>query len=805
MKPSSNSTLSLDFRSCGSGYSQIFLSSDGSILLCGQPAGDIILELQGEGNRLARYTSAGAMTAKLERSDLTVETTFAEATDASSFDVTTRLTALKTVNIVSFGHAYIFPPGAGRAPAAPLDYAWIPTLKSRPGDVAGDHTFRSPCLIAQHAGVQAALVPNLDLYGASPLRTSLNLDLPRKAQGAGLAPVLCYAFQDYRPHGHVFYAPTGSAAVLQPGDTLQIGFTLLFDLEAGPLAYQTVLRFLWQRYGHNNLTASIGPQVLPFEKYARLAFKNTFENYGLWREFNLSGKKCGGICARIVRPGLGNGSEKLPEDTTLSIAMNYLFTPTLSLRDKLSLIKWNTRAIHPHFWNTMFMNNMRTSFGLMYYARRWRDRVLEEHARAIWDLALSTPSRAGIFPSVFTGDGNHPRWVPGTRVWRYMSAYHTPDAAVTGWWMLAIDHFLEKDDGLFRERCTGLGDFFCRCQLPSGSIPTWINVLKDGEPRAVPVLAESASSAAAGMFFIALFKATGREKYLEVARRIADFIIERVFLRHEWFDTEVFFSCSPKSLGWKDDSTGILPQGSLCISWAADLLGGLYQCTHEDRYLSYGRAALDILLLFQQIWNAPFLDIDTRGGFSCINNDAEWNDARQALFAPLLMDWYEITGEAELFQRGVAALRSAFTLMYLEEHRSVAPGNVQPMTAADRGAIAENYGHSGLNAKIEGYIMPDWGAGTAVTAAALAQIRYGDLYIDAVRSNAFGINGCRILLADLQSTSFNLEIEKLSDSPMVLKCTGASASQIEVIINGRSCGTHDHAVLEQGISLKNLR
>jgi len=801
MKQSSSSALSLDLRLSDVGYCQSFLSQNGSALLAGDPRGDILLELQGNRNRATRYTSASGMSARLERPDLTVETTFTEATDALGFDVTTKLTALKTMRVVAFGHKYIFPPGSGRDPAAPLDYAWIPTLKSRPGDVAGDHVFRSPCLIAQHAGVQVALVPHLDLYGASPLRTVMDFDLPRKGQEVDLAPRLCYALQNYRPHGHVYYSPTGSAATLQPGDMLQIGFTLLFDLEAGPLAYQSVLRFLWQRYGEKNLASSIGPQVKPFEQYARLSFENTFESYGLWRGFSLSGKECGGICGRIVRPGLSEGSRKLPNDTTLGVAMNYLFTPTLSLREKLSLISWNTRGIHPHLWNTIFLNNVRTSFGLMYYARSWRDRGLEEHARAMWNLALAAPAGAGIFPSIFAGDGEHPGWVPGSRVWRYTSAYHTPDAAVTGWWMLAADRFLNKKGTLFRERCEGLGDFFCRSQLPSGAIPTWVKVRKDGTPQAEPVLAESASSAAAGMFLVSLFRTTGREKYLESARRIADFIIENVFPRHAWFDTEVFFSCSPKSLGWKDVSTGILPQGALCISWTADLLGNLYQCTHEQRYLTHGRAALDLLLLFQQIWNAPFLDIDTRGGFSSINNDAEWNDARQALFAPLLMEWYGITGEAELFQRGIAALRAAFTLMYLEEHRSVAPANVRPMAASDRGAVAENYGHAGLDVKIEGYVIPDWGGGTAVAAAALAQIRWGDLYVDAARGNAFGVNGCHVRRADIQHSSIILDVDEIYDSLLIMKCTGAAETQIEVTINGRSRGTLARSLLEQGIPL----
>jgi hypothetical protein len=577
--------------------------------------------------------------------------------------------------VVAFGHAYAFPPGAAREPGAPLDYAWLPTLKSAPGDVAGDHVFRSPCLILRHSGAQAALVPNLALVGTGPLRAAMDLSVPRPGPTAGgasargpagaapaLAPFLSYALLDYKPHGHVYFAPTGRPAALSPGDTLRIGFTLLFDPEAGPLAFQPVLRFLWRRYGAKELAGTIAPQALPFEGYARLAFESTFERYGLWRGFRLGGRDAGGICARIMRPGLGQGSAGLPNDPTLRIAANYLLTRTMAPRQKAAMIRWNSRGIHPHLWNAVFFNNLRTSFGLMHYARRWNDSALAGRARAMWELALAAPQRSGIFPSVFAGDEGHPHWVPGTRIWKYTGAYHVPDAAVTGWWMLAVDRLLEGG-GIFRERSTALGDFLLRAQLPSGAVPTWVSVGKNGALRPQAALAESAGSAAAGLFLACLADATGRGEYRDGARRVADFIIERVFPRQAWLDTEVFFSCSPKPLGWQDPTSGILPQGTLCMGWAAELMGVLYAGTRDERYLAYGRAALDLVLLFQQIWNAPFLSMDTRGGFGVMNTDAEWSDARQALFAPLILQWYGITGEPELFHRGVAALRAAVLRM----------------------------------------------------------------------------------------------------------------------------------------------
>ncbi len=173
----------------------------------------------------------------------------------------------------------------------------------------------------------------------------------------------------------------------------------------------------------------------------------------------------------------------------------------------------------------------------------------------------------------------------------------------------------------------------------------------------------------------------------------------------------------------------------------------VFLATRRDRYLDHGRAALDLLLLYQQAWDAPFLGFDTRGGFGVMNTDAEWSDARQAQFATLLMDWYDLTGEPGLFHRGVAALRASFTLMNLDGAPCPRARKRPRSDPADRGAVAENYGHAGRDAKIQGYVMPDWGAGSAASSAALAQARWGDLYLDARRGAAFGIDGCAVTRA----------------------------------------------------------
>ena len=252
--------------------------------------------------------------------------------------------------------------------------------------------------------------------------------------------------------------------MLRPGEELRLAFTLLADAAAGEFGYRDVVRFIWKRWAEPGFTAGLSPQALPFDEYAREGFTSTLERYGLWREFTIGGTRTGGTCARIVRHGLDAGSAPRPLDTLPKVVCNQLLTPTMSLRDKARLAKAVIGGIHSHVWYNLFMNNLRTAFGMGWYARRWNDAALAEKARLMRELALSAPAPLGILPSVFTSDQLRPRWVPGTKVWLYTSAYHTANAAWTGCWMLHHFRHLEADERLL-DRCRALGDFLVRAQL----------------------------------------------------------------------------------------------------------------------------------------------------------------------------------------------------------------------------------------------------------------------------------------------------------------------------------------------------
>jgi hypothetical protein len=771
-------------------------------------AGSLLLQLGGRRQERLVWDDAiltadgSSIEAQIRRDNFDIRTTVTAAPDAQGFDIETVLTARSELSVISLWHRFSFPPGADHEPGRPLDFAWIPNLCSRRDDIAGEHTFRSPCLIARQGHMQVALVPHLrhSLF-AGPLRHALSFRLEGKE-----GPTLGFGRLDHVPHGHVYYRPTGRAAVLLPGEELRLAFTLLADAAADEHGYQKVVRFIWKRWAEPTFTGGFLPQVLPFDEYAREGFTSTLERYGLWREFTIDGRKAGGTCIRSVRPGLEVGSAPRPRDTAAKVITHYLLTSTLSLRERARMLASGVKGIHPHIWYSVFFNGLRTAFGMEWYARRWNDEGLAGKARMMRELALAAPAPQGIPASVFTADPQRPRWVRGMRLaWYYLSDYCTPNAAWTGCWMLHHLRHLETDN-LFLDRCRALGDFLVRAQLPSGAIPTWVRVGRDGSIRPVPPLVESATSAAAGMFLAMLHEFSRDPRHLEAAKRIADFLIDRVFPANAWQDPELFFSCSEKKVGWCDAWTGIPPQSTFSYAWTAELMRLLYLATRDDRYRDHGRAVIDLLLLYQQVWNAPFIGFDTRGGFGVMNTDAEWSDARQAQFGTLLMDWYDVTGEPELFHRGVAALRSSFTLMYLEEHRTLAPKNTRPMGPNDRGAMPENYGHAGFDAKIQGEVMPDWGVGTAASSAALAQARWGDLYLDVHRGAAFGIDGCRVTRASVGADRADLDIETLPRGPrrmpLTMKASGIAAPRYSLRVNGRDLGTHDRADLERGMTME---
>src|SRR5262249_24846936 len=166
--------------------------------------------------------------------------------------------------------------------------------------------------------------------------------------------------------------------------------------------------------------------------------------------------------------------------------------------------------------------------------------------------------------------------------------------------------------------------------------------------------------------------------------------------------------------------------------------------------LRTARRCVDELSLYQAVWDPPFLPAPAHGGFGVMNADSEWNDARQSLFAPLYLDLYRETGDAELFERGVSALRTSFAMLYCPANETLGGAYQRrfPFFGPEsHGFMMENQGH-GEGDPIGTFTIFTWGNGSALAAAATVRDGYGDLYIDTFRARAFGVDGVAVAVRD---------------------------------------------------------
>ena len=135
-------------------------------------------------------------------------------------------------------------------------------------------------------------------------------------------------------------------------------------------------------------------------------------------------------------------------------------------------------------------------------------------------------------------------------------------------------------------------------------------------------------------------------------------------------------------------------------------------------------------------FNRLFLSDRSLGGFSVMNADDEWNDARQSLFAELILRYGEELHLPEYVHRGLAALRSSFIMMYCPENPETRAQweKVYPFfNEKDYGFMMENYGHGGeANANglgIGEFTIYDWGNGAASEAYLRVMDHFGADYL----------------------------------------------------------------------------
>ncbi len=575
-------------------------------------------------------------------------------------------------------------------------FHWVPNLKKKPDDIIAQHVFRSPAIILTYKLSAVSVIPDLNeikLHSETPYYLDLNFS----QNGIFVS----YGLSNYKVNRHVYYERRDSSFRL-PGN-MELG---LYIISSDHSSSASILRktdsLIWNTFGTNYLK-SLSPQVLPFYRYAEEGYKMALSKY--W----INGPK----------PGTGGISLSTFLDTTTGI--------------------YRGRDFKDDLWFHSWFNNARTAYGLYLWGGEEGNANWENKALATMNLLLKSPQTNGFFPTI---------WVPGKKKWVSSGQgggpdlYHVPDNCWTAIWLLRFSDELKKlrgADKFLSDFASGL----MKTQLENGSFPARLHT-SDLTPD--PVLKNSTSGSMATWFLGEMIlrkklpAEVEQEACIAVKRSLS--FLETKIPELKFQDFEVFFSCAPNSLHDFDTLTWLYPHNTLSIQWCAEAFLKGYQIFRDNHYLEMGEYCLNLLSLYQQVWSPPFIDFYSFGGFGVQNTDAEWSDARQAQFAETYLNYFLITLNQEYLQRGIAACRASFALMAIPENKTISPQNYQgsPYNGEFRGAMAENFGHSGYN-KRSGQSGFHWGTGSALTTAAIFKARLGDIYLDKDFPEATGVDG----------------------------------------------------------------
>lgn len=600
------------------------------------------------------------------------------------------------------------PSQAGQWEAARQGFHWIPNIKAKPGQIAADHVFRSPAVMVQSGESGVAIIPDLDVLRADrPAPHFLDLQFPR-----GEAPFVEYGIAPSAPEGHTYYRRTGETFSPAAQMVRFACYVLVRQKTSREQLTGEAVRFLWSRYA-SAYTSSVKPQTVPFATYAEYGYDMALRT--LW--VNGPTPSTGGITlSTYLNPKTGRSGGRLYEDD---------------------------------LWYHSWFNNLRTAWGLYYWGKALDRPEWQRRAGEIARLILEAPRKDGLFATIYKSTD---------RTWQSSGqgggadVFHLPDNAWTALWLLRYQQECEPLPGA-REFLIDFTRALVRLQYADGAFPARVRV---DSLQPDTVLDRSASAALPLWFLAEMWKRNMlppdlKTQVADALQRGADDLCRRILPAQQFDDFELYLSCSKKPLDFYDDVTAMHGQNTLSMQWSAEALLLAHKLLGKSNYLEAGKFCVDLLSLYQQIWNPPYLTLYGFGGFGVMNTDAEWNDARQAQFAETFVNFYEATGERMYFERAIAAARASFALVVMDENKDVAPRNYKGVqkNSETKGGSAENYGHRGrdLRAYQSGF---HWGTGSALTTAAVLQSRYGDLFLDPQRREAFGINGLVVKQASWQ-------------------------------------------------------
>lgn len=602
-------------------------------------------------------------------------------------------------------------------PAFRPRFHWAPHLTPTDNHIIDQHCFRSPALIVHDGKRGIALIPDLDimLKGTS-VRWYMDLDAERSMMTLGMSKSTVT--------DHVLYER--AAGAVYPAGEVNVGFyLLLLDEAATADPWRPVLEFLWERWGRPQFKKD-SLRAVPPERYVEHAYNWAFKHWrdAVWQEFELTGKTVGAPTFIV--------------DITQS--PNYRGYP--SEREGRSI------------WNQAWFSSLRSAQGLYRYGKSIQDGDLLERALKTKELALSAPQTKGIFPSVaatemetvvvdgqtvhrsqgwdtlFWGNSNRNPLHP----WGSFkeAPYHVLDMSWTALLMLRWYDELEPDKRLL-EYAAEYAETLIQMQDEQGFFPAWLDI-ETLEPCGI--LDQSPETSMSVTFLLKLHELTLAPKYRVSALKAMDAVIGEIIPTGRWEDFETYWSCCSYGrtdlMGRKVKRNDMYKQCNFSMFWTSEALLHCYYETGDKPYLTAGERCLDELLMTQASWQPPFIYVDALGGFGVMNCDGEWNDARQSLFADLILQYGMELDRSEYIERGIAALRASFVMMYCPENEQtkVQWEKAHPFfKKEDYGFMMENYGHEGQTNE-EGlgmgtFTIFDWGNGAAAGSYLRIKERYG--------------------------------------------------------------------------------
>ena len=601
-------------------------------------------------------------------------------------------------------------------PAFTPTFNWAPHLTPTDNHVIDQHVFRSPAMIVSDPTRILTIIPDLDvMQKIAPVRWYMDMNAEKNVLTLGMC--------DNKVKEHVLFERIPGAVF--PKGEIEFGFYIMISNDEKEIQnpFRKPLAFFWKNWG-KGLFRSGEPLKGDLEPYVKHTYNWAFNTWKevVWQEFTLNGKRVGAPVNLVWMTQSPNYSGE------------------------------SSQPFHS-LWNQAWFSSLRSASGVYRYARRTSNNDLMEKANMTKELALSSPQKEGFFYGVigtemekvvidgkeyekskgwdtyFWGNGNRN---PYNRDARF-APFHLLDMSFTSLLMLRWYEELEKDERLPRY-VEPYAKALLKLQDEKGFFPAWL----DTETlKPLDLLTDSPETSMSVTFLLKMYQTTGDRIYKDAALKAMDAVMAEIIPEGRWEDFETYWSCcgygANDLVGKKVARNNMYKQCNFSIFWTAEALFECYKETGEEKYLTAGQRTLDELLMTQASWQPPYIYVKALGGFGVMNTDGEWNDSRESLFAEIIIRYGKLLEMKEYEERGVAALRSSYIMMYCPENPETKAQyeKVYPYFGEeDYGFNMENYGHDGRTSPEGVGIGPathyDWGNGSAAEAYNRIIDRYGE-------------------------------------------------------------------------------